>query len=113
MLPFTVYILKCNDDSYYVGHTDQIEQRISQHQLGSIGGYTSKRLPVKLIFMQHFDSRAEALVAERKIKDWSRKKKEALIDGNWDLLTIHGKKKFKKDISLDTKSQGDFTRDER
>ena len=95
MQTFTMYILKCRDDSYYVGHTDNIEQRMHQHQDGSITGYTSKRLPVELVFMQSFYSRAEALVAEQKVKNWSRKKKEALIKHNWDLLKQESRKKFK------------------
>ena len=94
MYQFVLYILKCSDQSYYVGHTDQIEQRLSQHNIGSIPGYTSERLPVELVFMQHFSTRIEALESERKIKNWSRKKKEALIKGDWKLLSQHGKKKF-------------------
>ena len=94
MHTFVVYILKCSDESYYVGHTDQIEQRISQHKQGFIDGYTSQRLPVELVFMQYFGTRAEALVSEQKIKNWSRKKKEALIQRDWESLKVFCKKKF-------------------
>jgi len=76
---FYVYILKCNDESYYTGHTDNIEKRLSEHYSGKMPCYTSTRLPVKLVFMQTLISRYEALSAERKIKNWPRKKKEALI----------------------------------
>jgi putative endonuclease len=87
MLPFHVYILKCNDGSYYTGHTDDIEKRISEHQLGLIATcYTKTRLPVEVVFTEMFDARVEALDMERRIKGWSRKKKEALIKGDWDLL---------------------------
>jgi predicted GIY-YIG superfamily endonuclease len=82
-MAFFVYILKCNDDSYYVGHTDDIERRVSQHQLKECSGYTATRLPVKVVFVHDFGSRDEALVAERQIKGWSRKKKEALIKEDW------------------------------
>ena len=76
MKNFYVYILQCNDDSYYVGHTDDINRRMSQHYLGKESGYVSKRLPVKLVFMQTCASRAEAITSERKLKGWSHKKKK-------------------------------------
>jgi predicted GIY-YIG superfamily endonuclease len=87
MLSFHVYILKCNDGSYYTGHTDDIEKRISEHHLGSIDTcYTKGRLPIEVVFTEAFGTRAEALDMERRIKGWSRKKKEALIKGDWNLL---------------------------
>ena len=94
MLNFVVYMLECNDKSFYIGHTDNIDKRLSEHQLGLIPSYTSTRLPVKLVFMQNFTTRAEALISERKIKKWSRAKKQALISQNWNLLTLLSKKKF-------------------
>jgi putative endonuclease len=94
---FYVYILKCSDGSYYVGHTDNIEARVSQHQQGLIKNcYTSTRLPVEVVFVQDFCSRDEAFVAERKIKKWSRKKKEALINKDWQLISLLAKKNFSK-----------------
>ena len=86
MKNFFVYILKCSDGSYYVGHTDNIEHRISEHQLGRSSGYTSKRLPVYVAYVATFSSRIEALSAERQIKKWTRAKKEAFINGCWDQL---------------------------
>lgn len=80
---FWVYILKCGDDSYYTGHTDNLELRIGQHHTGVCGGYTSKRLPVELCWSQECVTREEALSAELQIKGWSRKKKEALMQGDW------------------------------
>ena len=86
-MAFYTYILKCVDGSYYIGHTDNIEQRLSQHQSGNISGYTAIRLPVNLIWMESFDSRDAAFFAERKIKGWSRKKKEALICKDWQSIS--------------------------
>lgn len=86
MLHFYVYILRCNDASYYVGHTDNIEQRISEHKLKLCSGYTASRLPVDLVFVQEFANRDEAIAAERAIKGWRRSKKEALIKG--DIKTL-------------------------
>ena len=80
------YILKCSDDSYYCGCTSNIENRINEHQQGKYKGYTSKRLPVELVFSQEFSDINDAINAERKIKKWSRKKKEALIEGNFEWL---------------------------
>jgi predicted GIY-YIG superfamily endonuclease len=82
-MSFWVYILHCSDGSYYTGHTDNIEKRIPEHESGAIEGYTSTRLPVKLVFSEQFTTREEALSCERQIKGWSRKKKEALMRGNW------------------------------
>jgi len=92
-----MYILKCSDNMYYVGHTDNIEKRLAEHQAGAFGGYTSLRLPVKLVFLQMFQSRDEAFIAEHRVKNWSRKKKEALIRGDWNELLSQSKKILKND----------------
>ena len=94
MNDFYIYILKCNDNSYYVGHTDNIEKRVAEHQANESHCYISKRLPIRVVFVQPFGTRDEALIAERQIKKWSRKKKEALIAGNFSQLSLLAKKKF-------------------
>lgn len=91
MNDFFVY----SDGSFYVGHTDDIERRLSEHMLGKIDSYTSVRLPVILVFHEAFQTRDEAFTAERKIKGWSRKKKEALIDKKWFEISRLAKKRFK------------------
>ncbi|HAU0116921.1 TPA: GIY-YIG nuclease family protein [Legionella pneumophila] len=91
---FWVYILQCSDKSYYTGQTDNLEKRLTQHQDKMIPGcYTSTRLPIQLKFSQAFMSREEALNAERQIKGWSRRKKEALINGDWQALSDYSKRK--------------------
>ena len=80
---FWVYILRCGDGSYYTGQTDNIEKRIAEHEVGVSEAYTFARLPVKLAFSQEFSSREEAIACERQIKGWSRKKKEAMMRGDW------------------------------
>ncbi|WP_414617100.1 GIY-YIG nuclease family protein [Zhongshania sp.] len=83
-MSFWVYILKCSDNSYYTGHTDNLERRLNQHQMRHFPTcYTASRLPLELVFSQPFGSRAEALASERQIKGWSRKKKEAMIQSDW------------------------------
>jgi predicted GIY-YIG superfamily endonuclease len=83
---FWVYLLRCADGSYYVGHTDNLERRVAQHKRGEIAGYTAVRLPVQLAWSQTFDSRDEAFQLERQLKGWSRAKKEAFIRGDMDAL---------------------------
>jgi len=82
-MSFWVYILHCSDGTYYTGHTDDLENRVAQHMSGDIAGYASTRRPLRLVFAQEFPSRVEALAAERQIKGWSRKKKEAMMRGDW------------------------------
>jgi len=82
-MAFTVYLLKCGDGSYYAGHTDSIDQRIAQHQAGKGSDWTRRRLPVEVVWSDHAPTREEALAFERRIKGWSRAKKEALVAGDW------------------------------
>jgi putative endonuclease len=81
-----VYMLLCADDSLYVGSAtgEDLWQRIAEHQTGAYHGYTSKRLPVQLVWSAHFDRIVDAIAVERKIKGWSRAKKQALIKGDWE-----------------------------
>ena len=85
MKPFYLYILKCSDGSYYTGHTDDLEKRMGEHKEG-FNYYTINRRPFELAFVAEFATREEALSREQQIKGWSRKKKEALIDSNWEEL---------------------------
>ena len=88
MSSFFVYMLLCSDDSYYIGHTDNIEKRISEHEQGIYRCcYTKSRLPVKVVFVQRFTTRHEAFVAERKIKKWNRAKKKALSQLDWEKVS--------------------------
>ena len=87
-MDFYAYLLRCNDGSYYVGHTDNLEIRLGQHQTGLLGGYTASRRPVLLVWSETFESREEALAAELRIKGRGRAKKEALIAGDWDLVSF-------------------------
>ncbi len=82
-MAFWVYMLHCADESYYVGHTDNLEKRIAEHQHGSISGYTQTRRPITLSWTEVFPTREEALAQELRIKGWSRAKKQALIAGDW------------------------------
>lgn len=81
-----MYILECSDGSYYTGSTNNIELRSVQHQSGEGANHTKKRLPVKLIYYEEFQRIDEAFYREKQVQGWSRKKKEALINGSFDLL---------------------------
>lgn len=94
MQDFYVYILQCSDGSYYVGHTDNMTKRFAEHMDKRFNGYTATRLPVELVFLQNFGSRDEAFFAEKRMQGWTRKKKEALIEKNWDELQRLAKKVF-------------------
>src|SRR5437867_1092033 len=85
-LAFYVYMLRCSDGSHYVGHTDNLEQRLAAHQNGAIPGYCSGRRPLKLVWYGTFSSRDEAFQRERQIKGWSRRKKAALATEDWSEL---------------------------
>lgn len=84
-----VYILECSDTSYYTGITNNPERRVEQHNEGvNKNSYTYRRRPVKIIYCERFSDFKLAIKWEKRIKDWSRKKKEALVNENWDLLRI-------------------------
>jgi predicted GIY-YIG superfamily endonuclease len=89
-MSFWAYILECADGSYYTGHTDDLPRRFAEHKQGAIPScYTFTRRPVTLRWQQDFPTRVEALTVERQIKGWSRKKKEALMQGAWqDLVAL-------------------------
>ncbi len=90
-MAFWVYMLRCADGKYYTGHTDDLDRRIAEHQAGAFTGFTSRRTPVQLVWSENFQTRIEALEAERRIKPWSRNKKEALIAGDWAALKYWAK----------------------
>lgn len=90
-----MYILLCNDDSYYVGGTQDVGFCFWQHSNGEGSDYTKERLPIRLIYVEVFDQIEFAFKREHQIKKWSRKKKEALIKGDFEDLKILSKKKFK------------------
>jgi putative endonuclease len=91
MLTFWVYLLRCADGSYYAGHTDNLELRLAQHAEGKGGAWTRSRRPTVLVWSETAPTRDEALAFERRIKGWSRAKKDALIAGDWDRLTALSK----------------------
>ncbi|OPB88932.1 GIY-YIG nuclease family protein [Elizabethkingia ursingii] len=91
-----VYILLCSDNTHYTGVTEDVFRRFDEHQDGKyFGSYTYNRRPVVLVYYVIFSDIKEAILFEKKIKKWSKAKKEALINGQYEDLPNLAKKKFK------------------
>ena len=90
-----VYMLQCADRSYYVGSAtgDDLWRRIAEHETGAYRGYTFSRRPVRLVWADRFDRITDAIAAERKLKGWTRAKKEALIRADWVKLMALAKRR--------------------
>src|SRR5690606_3299685 len=82
------YILQCSDGSYYTGSTTDLELRLRQHNESMGANHTGKRLPVKLLYYEEYNRIEEAFRREKQIQGWSRRKKEALIAGEAELLPL-------------------------
>ena len=89
-----MYILKCNDGTYYTGSTWNLERRLEEHNQGIGANYTSKRLPVELVHLEEFERIEDAFLREKQIKNWSQKKKLSLIEKNFEKLQDYSKKSF-------------------
>jgi putative endonuclease len=80
-------MLHCRGGYFYVGHTDDLERRMAQHEAGVTPGFVRDHWPAALVWSCEFPSRYEALAMERRIKGWSRAKKLALIRDDWKLIS--------------------------
>ena len=90
---YYVYILKCSDDSYYTGVTNNPNRRLAEHMDGkNPESYTFSRRPVEIVYSEYFTDPNEAIVWEKKIKGWSRRKKEALINDDYGSLVEFSKR---------------------
>jgi len=83
---WTVYILLCRNGAYYIGSTGDLTRRMDEHFSGHGGHYTKCNPPVKLAYTEAYSTRLQAEARERQLKGWTRRKKQALIDGNLELL---------------------------
>ncbi len=81
-----MYILLCADGSYYTGSTNNLKSRLAQHQRGEGANHTKARLPVRLVYSEEYKQVYQAFYREKQVQGWSRKKKEALIQGTPELL---------------------------
>ena len=81
-----MYILLCNDGSYYTGSTVDLERRIAQHEAGEGANHTRKHGPVKLVYYEWYPRIDHAFYREKQVQGWNRQKKEALISGEFNKL---------------------------
>ncbi len=87
MKRYYVYILKCSDNSYYTGFTNNIDRRFNEYNYGlNKECYTYDKRPVQLVFCTDFNDVNQAIAFEKQVKGWSRKKKEAIINDKWEDL---------------------------
>ena len=89
-----VYILKCSDGSYYIGLSENPEERVKRHNSGRGAKYTFKRRPVKLVYTESHDNLTDAVRRETQIKKWSHAKKNALINGDMKILKLLAKRRI-------------------
>ena len=91
-----MYILLCSNGKYYTGSTKDLEKRWQEHLSGNGANFTKKYPPVKLVYYEEYDRIDNAFYREKQVQGWGRKKKEALINGNFDDLPQLAKKVFLK-----------------
>jgi putative endonuclease len=78
-MPYYVYVILCNDNSFYTGYTKDLDSRMKLHVNGKAARYTRMHRPKKIVYVEEFDSRAEAMQRERKMKRLTHNQKRALI----------------------------------
>jgi predicted GIY-YIG superfamily endonuclease len=93
-MPFT-YIVRCADDTLYVGHTEDLASREQIHNDGRGAVYTARRRPVRIVYAEEHRSVESAIAREHQLKRWSREKKEALICDDRAVLTYVGRRKMR------------------
>lgn len=79
-MPYYVYILLCKDGSYYTGHAKNVKHRVEQHKKGQGARYTRMHRPAKIVYVEEFNSRSDAMKREREIKSFSHSKKQRLVN---------------------------------
>jgi predicted GIY-YIG superfamily endonuclease len=91
---YFVYILVCADDTLYVGHTSDVEERVKVHNEGRGASWTARRRPVFLAYQESHASEAQAVARERQLKRWTHAKKSALINGDREMLKVLAKRRI-------------------
>ena len=81
-----VYILACNNGSFYVGHAHDLSARFKRHRSGTGATHTATNAPLTILYQESFPTELDAVHRERQLKRWSRAKKRALIEGKKDQL---------------------------
>lgn len=84
-----VYILKCGDDSFYTGYTNDLDKRLKAHNKGIASKYTAARLPLVMVFSEECKDKSDALKKEYFIKTLSRPDKIKLIEKKLSLQDLY------------------------
>ena len=109
MRTYFVYILECADNSFYIGLTNNIKRRVLEHSTGYYtNSYTSKRLPIELLYKEIYNCPYNARNREVQLKGWSRAKKIALIENDFDELPGLSKKVFKRKKGATLRYKNEF-----
>ncbi|WP_010531233.1 GIY-YIG nuclease family protein [Lentibacillus jeotgali] len=91
----TVYILKCADNTFYTGYTNDLEHRVQMHEEGKGAKYTRGRGPFQVVFVESFETKEEAMRREHEIKQLKRKGKAQLIrDKLKEVMKYENSKEF-------------------
>jgi len=77
-----MYMLRCSDNTFYVGSTWDVERRLAQHEQGEAANYTRSRRPVALVYVEEYTRIDDAFRREKQVQNWSHAKRQALIDGD-------------------------------
>lgn len=77
--PYYMYVLLTEKNTYYCGYTDDVKKRFEKHKQGLGAKYTKAFKPVKIVYVEKFDTKSEAMKAEKKFKKLSKTKKEEII----------------------------------
>lgn len=88
-----VYILKCKDDTLYTGYTNNLQRRLQLHKSGKGAKYTRGRGPFKVVLVEEYSTKKQAMQREYKIKQLTRKEKINLIQMNQKEVTLHANSK--------------------
>ena len=92
---YYVYILECSDGTYYTGYTNNLCNRIKLHANGSGAKYLRGRSPLKLVYVKCYKYLRNVMHAERRIKQYTRKRKEELINNQAGMKLIAGAPMFR------------------
>ena len=82
------YVLRCDDGSLYTGYTTDISRRVEEHNLGQGAKYTKSRTPVRLVRVELFNEKGEAMSREHEIKQFSKENKEAIVSEEDDIVRV-------------------------
>ena len=88
-MPYYVYVLLCEDGTFYTGYAKNIKSRLKQHKKGIGAKYTHTHTPSKLVYLEQFFSRTEAMKREQEIKNYSRVRKEEHIKSPKSKLSLN------------------------